>query len=218
MWNERYLDFATYSGFAPHACRPYRAPTKGKVARGIGYVRQNFWGGLHFRALDDLKGQAQPWLNEIANPRVQGTTGEVPFARLALEGLQPLPGHRFDTSIKVERYASRDCLVSYDGNFYSVPAAWAQKRRRGKETEDQQLIIRNGRGEVVAPPRNGPGRNQRIGVAAHDAGLPVLARPAAVVQALQTSTRPSVTGLSGTPPQVQARPLRVYAQLPPVSG
>src|SRR5260370_24278036 len=48
IWNERDQVLATASGFAPRACRPYRAQTKGKVERGIGYGRQNFWCGLHF--------------------------------------------------------------------------------------------------------------------------------------------------------------------------
>lgn len=213
QWNERYLDFATYSGFVPHACRPYRAQTKGKVERGIGYVRQNFWCGLHFTDLDDLNGQAIRWVNEIANPRVHGTTGEVPFGRLPHEGLQPLPRQRFDTSIKVERYASRDCLVSYDGNFYSVPAAWAQKMLLVKETEDRQLIILNGLGEVVAQHTKLPGRHKRVIVAAHYAGLPVLARSAPAPQAIQTLTDTPALVLGGVVPQVEARPLSVYAQL-----
>ncbi len=141
VWNERYLDFATYTGFAPHACQPYRAQTKGKVERGIGYVRQNFWCGLHFSDLSDLNSQARCWMNDIANPRVHGTTGEVPFERLTKEALQPLAPQRFDTSIKTEGYASRDCLVSYDGNFYSVPAAFTNQMLLVKETEDRQLII-----------------------------------------------------------------------------
>lgn len=215
VWNERYLDFATYSGFAPHACRPYRAQTKGKVERGIGYVRQNFWCGLHFEDLDDLNRQAQQWVNEIANPRVHGTTGEIPFERLAHEGLQALPRQRFDTSIKVERFASRDCLVSYDGNLYSVPADWAQKMLLVKETEDGQLLILNGLGEVVAQHRKWPGRHKRIVVAAHYAGLPVLARSAPAHQAFQ-SPSPAAT-LHGVLPHVEARPLSVYAQLSEVS-
>lgn len=122
-WNERYLDFATNMGFRPRACRPYRAQTKGKVERAISYVQQNFWCGLKFTDLDDLNAQAQAWANSVANVRVHGTTGEVPFVQLPHEALQPFDGQRYDTSIKTERYASRDCLVSYDGNFYSVPAA-----------------------------------------------------------------------------------------------
>jgi transposase len=197
VWNERYLDFATYSGFAPHPCRPYRAQTKGKVERGIGYVRQNFWCGLHFVDLADLNTQALGWMNEIANPRVHGTTGEIPFERLTKEALQPLARQRFDTSIKTERYASRDCLVSYDGNFYSVPAAWANQMLLVKETEDRQLIILNAFGEVVA----------------HYAGLPVVAAKARPAQAIQTPASTPDDLLAWPTLQVETRPLSIYGQL-----
>jgi hypothetical protein len=217
VWNERYLDFALYSGFAPHPCRPYRAQTKGKVERGIGYVRQNFWCGLHFTDLDDLNSQALAWLNDIANPRVHGTTGEIPFERLVHEGLQSLPSQRFDTSIRTERYASRDCLVSYDGNFYSVPAAWAQKVLLVKETEDRQLVILNGLGEVVAQHRKLPGRYKRAIVAAHYAGLPVLARQSSPAQATQILTTTELILLNQVVPQVETRPLSVYGQLSEVT-
>lgn len=211
IWNERYLDFALYSGFRPHACRPYRAQTKGKVERGVGYVRQNFWCGLHFTDLDDVNVQAREWMNSIANPRVHGTTGEVPFVRLAHENLQAMPGQRFDVSIKAERYASRDCLVSYDGNFYSVPAAWAQKMLLVKETEERQLIILNGLGEVVAHHPKLPGRHKRAIIAGHYAGLPLLARQGPPAQAIQL---PPVPGVGpGDAPQVEVRPLSVYGQL-----
>lgn len=133
--------------------------------------------------------------------------------RLPHEGLQPLPRQRFDTSIKVERYASRDCLVSYDGNFYSVPAAWAQKMLLVKETEDRQLIILNGLGAVVAQHNKLPGRHKRAIVAAHYAGLPVLARSAPAPQAIQAVTDTPALMLGGAVPQVEARPLSVYAQL-----
>ena len=213
IWNERYLDYALYSGFVPHPCRLYRAQTKGKVERGIGYVKQNFWCGLHFTDLDDLNRQSLDWMNSIANPRVHGTTGEIPFERLALEGLQLLPGQRFDTSIKTERYASRDCLVSYDGNFYSVPAAWAQKMLLIKETEDRQLVILNGLGEVVAQHRKLPGRYKRAIVAAHYAGLPVLASRARQPQAIQAPASSDCIMLGVAAPQVETRPLSVYELL-----
>src|SRR5436190_22091238 len=213
VWNERYLDYATYSGFAPHPCRPYRAQTKGKVERGIGYVRQNFWCGLHFTDLADLNVQAQRWMNEIANTRVHGTTGEIPFERLVHEQLQGLPQQRFDTSIKTERYASRDCLVSYDGNFYSVPAVWAGKMLLVKETEDQQLIVLNAFGEVVAQHRKLPGRYKRAIVAAHYAGLPVLASRTPQAQAIQSPATDILLILALPAPQVEVRPLSIYDQL-----
>ena len=213
VWNERYLDFATYSGFAPHACQPYRPQTKGKVERSIGYVRQNFWCGLHFSDLADLNAQALEWMNGIANPRVHGTTGAIPFERLAQEALQGLPLQRFDISIKSERYASRDCLVSYDGNFYSVPAAWANQMVLVKETEARQLLMLNAFGEVVAEHRKLPGRHQRVIVAEHYAGLPVLARRAGSAQALQTPAATDHDRLLLPAPQVEVRPLSIYGQL-----
>jgi len=86
-WNPRYLDLAHCYGFSPRACQPYRAQTKGKVESGIKYVRGNFWVGLTYKDLADLNYQALAWLNTVANVRVHGTTHEIPFARLALEGL-----------------------------------------------------------------------------------------------------------------------------------
>ena len=37
------LDFAHHYGFMPRLCQPYRAKTKGKVERFIGYLRHSFF-------------------------------------------------------------------------------------------------------------------------------------------------------------------------------
>ena len=47
-------EFAKMIGFTPRFCRIRRAQTKGKVERGVKYVRYNFWQGLRFINLDDL--------------------------------------------------------------------------------------------------------------------------------------------------------------------
>jgi len=117
-WNPRFLDFADVAGFAPQACKPYRPQTKGKVENGVKYVRGNFWPGLHFRDLEDLNNQALAWLNTTANPRVHGTTGEVPFTRLRSEGLQLADkAFTYDTSVMTTRRSSKDCVISYAGNL-----------------------------------------------------------------------------------------------------
>lgn len=149
--------------------------------------------------LDDLKGQAQGGVNEIANRRVHGTPGEVPLGRLPHEGLPALLGPRFETRVKVKRYARRDCLVGAAGNCYAMPAAWRQKMRRVKETEACHLNILNGLGEVVAQDPKRRGRHKRVMVAAHAAGLWVWAHPA------------SNRLVSRWVPQVEGRPLRGYA-------
>ena len=79
--NPEFLRFAAHWGFRIRACRPYRAQTKGKVERPIRYVRQSFLYGRSFAGDADLQAQALAWLDQVANPRVHGTTREVPRER-----------------------------------------------------------------------------------------------------------------------------------------
>jgi hypothetical protein len=172
-WNQRYLDFADYYGFRPRACQPYRAQTKGKVESGVSYVRGNFWLGLDYVDLDDLNQQAMGWLDTIANMRIHGTTGEVPFERLPEEGLSPIYDKPdYDTSHVVYRRCSRDCLVSYEGNLYSVPAACAGQTMMVKATEGGELVVLNREGEIVAWHDVAAGSNQRVVVSEHFEAIP----------------------------------------------
>lgn len=94
-------DLSHQYGFLPRLCRPYRAKTKGKVERQIGYIRRSFFVPLITRYrqqgqtldLDTLNLEFARWLALVANARVHGTTGEVPEQRLVIErnALLPLP-------------------------------------------------------------------------------------------------------------------------------
>ena len=57
IYNRGLLDLARHYGFQPHACRPYRPKTKGKVERPFRYIREDFFLGGAFRNLDDLNAQ-----------------------------------------------------------------------------------------------------------------------------------------------------------------
>jgi transposase len=48
-WNPRFLDFASYYGFLPRVCQPYRPETKGKVESTIRFVKRNFLAGDQLR-------------------------------------------------------------------------------------------------------------------------------------------------------------------------
>ena len=96
-----FLDYAKHAGFMPRLCRPYRAKTKGKVERFIGYLKRSFW--IPFAATCKQAGvipdkqaanaAVKIWLRDVANARVHATTGEVPLERLIVERgkLQGLP-------------------------------------------------------------------------------------------------------------------------------
>ena len=52
-YNRTFLDLAHHCGFLPRLCRPYRAQTKGKVERFIGYLRKSF--NIRWQASSFLK-------------------------------------------------------------------------------------------------------------------------------------------------------------------
>ena len=79
--NGEFLRFAAHWGFKARACRPYRAQTKGKVERPIRYVRESFFYGRAFANDADLNAQALLWVEDRANRRRHGTTGESPVDR-----------------------------------------------------------------------------------------------------------------------------------------
>jgi transposase len=212
-WQPRYLDFADYYGFTPRACQPYRAQTKGKVESGIRYLRSSFWPGLHYTTLADLNRQVWLWLDTVANVRIHGTTGELPFARLPLEGLRPILGQPdYDTSILAYRRSSRDCLVSYQGNDYSVPAAYARQPLLVKETPAGELLFLNPAGEEIARHQLATGHGQRIVIPTHYQGLPTTSWPRRRPLALQLLPPDDWSGLPPAP-EVEVRALNWYDQL-----
>jgi len=121
--NRQFEDFAGFYGFKPILCRPYRGQTKGKIERTVRYVRDNLMVGIKYNSLDDLNGQAVAWCNKV-NGKEHRTTGKIPFEQLKRERLNPLIREYIIDKINLRR-AGKDCLISYSGNQYSVPAECA---------------------------------------------------------------------------------------------
>jgi transposase len=218
-WHQRYLDFADYYGFTPRACQPYRAQTKGKVESGVSYVRRNFWVGLDYVDLDDLNRQAMGWLETVANRRIHGTTGEVPFDRLPDEGLTPIYDKPdYDTSYVVYRRCSRDCMVSYQGNRYSLPAAYAGQTVMVKATQEGELLVLNREGEIVACHDMVIGSNQRVVVSEHFAGIPFNSPRRRSAGALQVAAPDLAPIPWPDAPLVEARSLGAYQDLVELSS
>lgn len=123
-FNERFIDLAGCYGFTPRACRPYRARTKGKDERMVGYIKHNFFvRHREFQSLAQMNQLALTWLYEEADRRVQGTVKEVVQERFVREvgSLGPLPPTRYDTSYRENRLVGWDGYIDVLGNRYSVP-------------------------------------------------------------------------------------------------
>lgn len=128
VWQRAFLDFSRRLGFAPRLCQPYRPRTKGRVERGIDYVKENFWLSARFTDLLDLNAQAQGWVRTVADVRIHGTTGERPAVRLERERphLLPLPAPAtVQPLLREVRKVGRDGFVRWDGSSYGVPWRWA---------------------------------------------------------------------------------------------
>jgi len=118
-----FLDYARHAGFMPRLCQPYRAQTKGKVERFIGYLKRNFWipfvASMRQVGLRPDRQAANAavarWLREVANARVHATTGEVPAERLLIEKqeLQPLPALYSGSSIRSVQQPRRKAITGY---------------------------------------------------------------------------------------------------------
>lgn len=124
-FNERFHAFCRYWDVLPKACAPYRARTKGKDERGVGYVKRNAIAGHAFDSWAALEAHLAWWMREVADPRVHGTTGEAPIERFRgkeAAALRPLEGRTtFQPIRECVRRVHVDACIELETNRYSVP-------------------------------------------------------------------------------------------------
>lgn len=201
-FNERLHAFADYWGFRPRACAPYRARTKGKDERGVGYVKKNAVAGHTFASWPAFEAHLDWWMREIADVRVHGTTGEAPlvrFARAEAAALRPLNGRPpFRQVRELVRRVQADCAVQIDGNGYSVP--WRLIGESVRVTVAEGRVRIHHAGAEVAVHAETAGRHQRIVDPRHFHGVAGAVPP--------TSALPPATS-----PPALLRPLSEYERV-----
>lgn len=180
QWNPKFLEFSRTYGFTPILCTPRRPQTKGKVERPYRYIKQDFLLGTEANDVVDLNQKARIWLDEVANCRVHRTTGEVPFKRLKEEKLRPLPPGEYTITLEEVRKVSKDFVMSYEGNYYSVPFVLAGKEVTVRDTGQELLIFY--RGEEVARHAKVQGKGQIIRDPRHEVGLPRPSYPSRIAE------------------------------------
>lgn len=122
--NPAFEAFCKDWGVAVRACRPYRARTKGKTERGVGYAKHNALAGRPFASWAALDAHLAWWM-QMADERDHGTTHEAPrvrFERAEASALRPLPARPIPVRQRREqRKVASDCFVDVDTVRYSVP-------------------------------------------------------------------------------------------------
>ena len=124
-FNDRFHAFCRYWKVTPRACAPYRAQTKGKDERGVGYVKRNAIAGHCFASTEHLQAHLARWMREVADVRVHGTTAEPPAQRFERDErcmLTPLAAKAPFLQVReLTRRVHSDACIELDTNRYSVP-------------------------------------------------------------------------------------------------
>jgi len=164
--NPKLLSFCRHYGTVILPTKPRTPRHKGKIERGIGYVKGNALKGHTFTSLEAQNRHLELWERSVADTRIHGTTkrqvGKV-FAEVERAALGPLPGDRFPSFQEARRIVSRDGHVEVAKAYYSVPPEYLGRNVWARW--DARLVrVFNSRLEQIAVHvRQEPGRFSTLG-------------------------------------------------------
>jgi transposase len=203
VWNPGFETFCRDRGLSARACRPRRARTKGKIERGVGYVKHNALAGRLFASFDHLQRHLARWMVEFADQRIHGTTREKPmvrFARDERQALRPLPSRPLAVRTRrLKRRVSADCFVDIDTIRYSAPH-WHVRETVDVVVKEAQVEIWL-RGRCIAQHIRAFEPHTWVRNPAHFEGL------------FRSDANAPIPATSEKSPSSLARPLSIYAEL-----
>ena len=167
--------FARHYGTVVLPTRPRHPEHKGKVERGVGYVKGNALKGRVFGSLAEENAYLRQWEERVADTRVHGTTRQHvgrSFEERERPALLPLPPMPFPCFEEGLRTVHRDGFVEVRQAYYRVPEeyvgreVWARWDGRlvriyNRRMEPVATHARLERGKFSAPD---PGRADGPGV------------------------------------------------------
>lgn len=121
--NPKLLSFCQHYGCAILPCKPRVPEHKGKIERGIGYLKSNALRGRTFHSLSAHNEFLRHWEKTVADVRIHGTTRKQVAALFAQEqkSLLPLPPGLFPCFQEGKRTVHRDSYIEVNKAFYTVP-------------------------------------------------------------------------------------------------
>ena len=138
--NTKFVQYSKDIGFNPITCRIYRPQTKGKVESLAKLVDRLQVYNHEFETYEELEKIVKMFMKEINNEISQGTNMK-PIERLEKETKHslPLPNQQlmnaYTTSPK-EYKVSKESMITYKGQKYSVPTYLIGKSVSVKETNE----------------------------------------------------------------------------------
>lgn len=141
--NRTYRECAVHYGFIISPCRPATPEHKGKVEKGIPFVRRRFLAGSSFAEVNEANVKLLEWLLGPAGLRIHGTTKQQPlvvFETVEKAALLPLPVFPYHMSVWKEATLHRDCHVTVLGSYYSAPHHLRGRRLLVKLTDTMAYV------------------------------------------------------------------------------
>ena len=146
---------ARYYGVQVKVCERWRPNRKGAVESRNHYIAQRFWRTLKAGSLAEAQAKLDRFCEQTGDQRRRN--GSTVAALAAAERLAALPGLPYPAVLEVERVVSASCLVSYEGNRYSVPPGLHGQRitvRRRLSSNQVELV--SAAGSLIAAHRLAP--------------------------------------------------------------
>ena len=125
---------------------------KGKVERGVGYVKESALKGKAFDSLFAVNAHLRHWEKTRADKRIHGTTRkqvDAHFQQSEEPALQPLPVDLFPSFVEAKRKVHRDSYVEFDRAYYEVPPEYIN-RELWVRSDGRMVRLFNARMEQVA--------------------------------------------------------------------
>lgn len=173
VYNDRFKAFAKYWDFKPKACQPYRARTKGKDERMVGYVKHNAIAGHEFSSWEALESHLHTWNANVADNRIHKTTERRPIDLFNEQEREVLRPHSFKPPFirvkEMQRIVQVDACVEVDTNYYTVPHNLIGQRVMIQIVDNKVSIYHNH--VEIATHSVAEGRRQRSVNAEHLKGI-----------------------------------------------
>lgn len=122
--NPKIQSFCKHYGTIILPTKPYSPHHKGKIEKGIEYVKNNALKGKRFNSIAEQNNYLLQWETNVADKRIHGTTrkqvGKV-FEEIEKPALLQLPAGRFPLFEEAKRSVHRDGHIEVRKAYYSVP-------------------------------------------------------------------------------------------------
>jgi len=127
--NEHFLQFSSFFNFTPIPCNPASPNEKGTDEETVGFVRNYCFSERNeFDSIDQANEFLSAKLEEINSgnvskrefPPIEGLSQEKDY-------LTPLPAAEYNNYMIEKRMVSKYSMISFEGNYYSVPEAHQSK-------------------------------------------------------------------------------------------